>query len=89
MRSAARGQYKLKGVGRIQTSVNELEAYRSLVEFPPHEEKVISVLGRRDKGKGVVCPGGLWTGVHGEFLIKEVESPRHVWTKKEQDLVES
>ncbi|MFW9921090.1 MAG: hypothetical protein ACFFED_15925 [Candidatus Thorarchaeota archaeon] len=81
--SAARGQYRLKGFGRISTSDEEIDAYKSIALFHPHEEKIVTLLGNRDSGKGVQCPGGLWTGLRGNFIIKEIDSPRHVWTSKD------
>ncbi len=87
--SAARGKYKLKGFGSISTTEEELAAHKSLVEFGPHEEKVVKILGRRDKGIGLVCTSGLWTGVRGCFVIQEIESPRNIWTKRDIPPVES
>lgn len=82
MGSAARGKYKLKGFGGLNTQQDERDAYMEIAVFPPHSERAITILGSRDKGKGIVCAGGLWQGLRGSFLIKEVDSPRHIWTEK-------
>ncbi len=83
---AAKSSHSLKGHGKLATSEEMRDAYRTYGSFKPHTEQVVSLLGKNDRGKGIVCTRGLHVGKRGPFLIREVASPRHIWTEKDKDM---
>ncbi len=79
---AARGDWSLRGHGRQDDSE---EIFNELVQeglFEGHTESVVRILEQHDKGKGVFIQHGFYEGVQSRFVIKSIESPRHIWSEK-------
>ena len=81
---AARGRWKIRGFGTVSNSEERERILRHIGVFAPHEDAVVSILSTDDSDKGIVCHKGLKTGVQGGFIIREVQSPRHIWTQAEE-----
>jgi hypothetical protein len=78
----ARGNWTLRGYGRMDDSEELFNALAQEGLFKGHTESVVRILESHDKGKGIVIEQGFRDGVHSRFIVKKIESPRHIWTAK-------
>ena len=79
---AANGYWSLRGHSRPDDLEEEFNALVQEGLFEGHSESVVRLLDQDDKGKGVFVEHGLRVGVQQRFIIKKIESPRHIWTEK-------
>ncbi len=81
---AARGKWRIRGFGTASNSEERERVLRHIGVFPPHKDGIVTILSNDDSEKGIVCDRGLRTGVQGSFIIREVQSPRNIWTQREE-----
>ncbi len=84
LNEAARGRWKIRGFGTAPNSEERERVLRHIGVFAPHKDGIVTILSSDDSEKGIVCDKGLRSGVQGGFIIREVQSPRHIWTQVEE-----
>jgi hypothetical protein len=84
LNDAARCRWEIRGYGRMPNSEVMERVLREIAVFPAHKDAVVTILSNEDTEMGIVCDKGLRTGVQGSFVVREVQSPRHIWTQIER-----
>ena len=84
LNDAAKGQWFLRGYQRSYDSEELFNALAKEGLFEAHSEVVVRILEQNDKAKGVFIEEGLYEGDRSRFIVKRIDSPRFIWSKRPQ-----
>ena len=79
---ASRGKWSIRGRTRLENSEDIFNALAQEGLNEGHSETIVRILEHNDKGRGVYIEKGLWDGERSRFIIRKIESPRHIWTEQ-------
>ena len=85
---ASRGGWTIRGHSRLENSEEVFNALALEGLFEGHSDSVVRILDQNDKGKGIFIEKGLWEGERSRFIIRKIESPRHIWSERPSAVIE-
>ncbi len=85
---ASRGKWSIRGGSRLENSEEVFNALALEGLFKGHSESIVRIIEYHDKEKGVYIEKGLWEGERSRFIIRKIESPRHIWSDKPLVVIE-
>ncbi|MFW9847903.1 MAG: hypothetical protein ACFFF4_02120 [Candidatus Thorarchaeota archaeon] len=78
---ASRGKWTVRGHGSLDDSEEIFNALVNEGLYHSHSETVVRILDKKDKERGVFVEKGLWEGERSRFIVRKIDSPRHIWTE--------